>query len=161
VLASAVTVAAKVPSGLIVKSTMKASPVAARKQIRVPDLPSGATATARLSLFWVRPKKTCCTARPRTLNDWVTSGAARKAPLPAWEARRVTAPAAPVRVRLLPDKVAGPLTSEKVTGRPLLAEAARVNAASVVSLLPSGAKAMVCAARAAEVRVTETGVAGR
>lgn len=51
--------------------------------------------------------------------------AAAKLVLPAWEARTVTVPA-PVKVMAFAAIIAGPLTIENVTGKPLLATALRL-----------------------------------
>ena len=56
---------------------------------------------------------------------------------PAWEARMVTGPV-PVRVRVEPERVAGPETTVKVGVRLLVEEAETVKAASPKVFLASG-----------------------
>ena len=64
-----------------------------------------------------------------TLKDWSTELAAFQLVSPDWEARTVTAPA-PVRVRVLPETVAGPERTLKVTASTDEAVALRVNGES-------------------------------
>ena len=76
---------------------------------------------------------------------------------PAWEARTVTGPV-PVRVRVEPERVAGPETTVKVGVRLLVEEAERAKAASPKVLSARGAKVRVWEA-CATLKERSTGVA--
>ena len=64
-----------------------------------------------------------------TLKDWSAGVAAFQFVSPDWEARMVTTPA-PVRVSVLPEIVAGPERTLKLTVRPEEVAALRVDGAS-------------------------------
>ena len=66
-----------------------------------------------------------------TLNVRETSGAGFHAPLPACEATIVTLPS-PVKVRVAPARLPGPLATAKLTGSPLDAVAAKATTPAVV-----------------------------
>ena len=85
-----------------------------------------------------------CWAGAVTAKVWSTLAAAKYCAFPAWLARTVTTPTAPVRVIVLPTMVAGPLTILKLTAKPDVAVAETANGNEVVSLLVNAANEIVC-----------------
>ena len=87
-----------------------------------------------------------------------TGGAGFQLASPAWVARMVTVPTTPSRVRVLPLRMAGPLSSSKLTGRPLVAAATKEKGPSVVSRSGGGGKLMVWSCGPAPGSVTVNAV---
>src|SRR5258708_25090297 len=77
-----------------------------------------------------------------TENDWSTGGAALQFVSPGCEARTVTVPA-PVIVRVLPEIVAGPESTLKLTAKPEEAVALRFKGASPKVLFAREPKVIV------------------
>lgn len=74
-----------------------------------------------------------------TKKDRLTAGAALKAAFPGWVASITTVPT-PVSVARLPDRVAGPETIRKLTGKPEVADAVTENGGSPNALEVMGKK---------------------
>ena len=103
----------------------------------------------------------CATGAQAVTTKFCATGvAAVKLPLPAWVAVRTTVPATPVRVTVLPETVAGPLTAS-VTARPELASGkTNVNGASHAVWVAMGANVIVWATGAQAATEFEGGITG-